>query len=151
MADSNEPPAPEQGFAARLLREVPGLTEAVAVAKRLNQLLRRDSDESLDQVLDAAARTSLIAAWSTAANGMASSTCWRMPSRRKGLIWIATSAEASSGETITGAIQSGRTGCARVDAADQQRARQEHQRCAEHRRALAKQKPPFLRRVRVCR
>ena len=35
------------------------LTRAVAVAKRLNKLWRRDSEESLDQVLDAAVGTHL--------------------------------------------------------------------------------------------
>jgi len=55
MADSNEPSAPEQRFVAHLPRETPGLAEAMAVAKRLNRLLRRDSDESQSRVLDMAA------------------------------------------------------------------------------------------------
>ncbi len=55
MADSNELSAPEQGFVAHFLREASGLAEAMAVAKRLNRLLRRDSDESQSRVLDMAA------------------------------------------------------------------------------------------------
>ena len=49
----------EQGFTAYLLQKAPGLADAIAIAKRLNRLLRRDSQESLDQVLDAASETSL--------------------------------------------------------------------------------------------
>ena len=59
MADADVLPASEQGFVAHLLREAPGLAAAIAVAKRLNRLWRRESEESLDQVLDAAARTHL--------------------------------------------------------------------------------------------
>jgi transposase len=53
--------AAEQGFVARLLLQVPGLANCLAAAKRLNQLLRRKSNESLDEVLDAAADTALKA------------------------------------------------------------------------------------------
>lgn len=49
----------ERGFATHLLQEAPGLAEAVPVAKRSDRLLRRNSQESLDQVLDAAAGTAL--------------------------------------------------------------------------------------------
>ncbi len=46
---------------ARLLADAPGLAEAVAVASRLRRLLRREGDESLVEVLDAAATTQLAA------------------------------------------------------------------------------------------
>ena len=59
MADAAQLPEVEQGFLAHPLQEAPGLAEAAAVAKRLNRLLRRDSQESLDHVLDAAAGTAL--------------------------------------------------------------------------------------------
>ena len=59
MADADLLPALEQGFVAHLLRGAPGLAEAIAVAKRLNKLWRRESEESLDQVLGAAAGTHL--------------------------------------------------------------------------------------------
>ena len=57
MADTDGLPASERAFVSRLLAETPTL--AVAVAKRLNRLLRRASEENLDQVLDAAASTPL--------------------------------------------------------------------------------------------
>jgi transposase len=59
MADVAQISGVEQGFIAHLLQKAPGLADAVAIAKRLNRLLRRDSQESLDQVLDAASKTSL--------------------------------------------------------------------------------------------
>jgi len=59
MADAAQLPAAEQGFITRLLQKAPGLADAIAIAKRLNRLLRRDSQESLDQVFDAASKTSL--------------------------------------------------------------------------------------------
>lgn len=59
MADADVPPELEQGFVAHLLREAPGLADAIVVAKRLNKLWRRESEESLDQVLDAAVGTYL--------------------------------------------------------------------------------------------
>jgi transposase len=49
----------EQGFVDRLLMQVPSLADCIAAAKRLNQLLRRKSHESLDEVLTAAAETAL--------------------------------------------------------------------------------------------
>ncbi len=48
-------PELERRFVAHLLQEAPGLADAVAVAKRLHRLLRRDSQESLDQALNAEA------------------------------------------------------------------------------------------------
>ena len=59
MADTDGLPAPERAFVSRLLAETPTLADAVTVAKRLNRLLRRASEENLDQVLDAAASTLL--------------------------------------------------------------------------------------------
>ena len=49
----------ERGFVARLLAEAPGLADAIAIAKRLNLLLRRKSEESLGKVLEDAAATQL--------------------------------------------------------------------------------------------
>jgi len=51
MADTDTLPETERAFVGLLLADAPGLAEAVAVAKRLNRLLRRESEESLDQVL----------------------------------------------------------------------------------------------------
>ncbi len=59
MSDAGQLPEMEQGFIAHLLQRAPGLADAITVAKRLNKLLRRDSQESLAQVLDAAAKTPL--------------------------------------------------------------------------------------------
>jgi len=59
MADVAQLPEVEQGFIAHLLQKAPGLAAAIAIAKRLNRLLRRDSQENLDQVLNAASKTSL--------------------------------------------------------------------------------------------
>jgi transposase len=59
MADADARPAPERAFVERLLAEAPKLADAVAVAKRLNRLLRRESEEGLDQVLADAAGTPL--------------------------------------------------------------------------------------------
>jgi len=59
MADAAQLSEMEQGFIVHLLQKAPGLADAIAIAKRLNRLLRRDSQESLDQVLDAASKTSL--------------------------------------------------------------------------------------------
>jgi transposase len=58
MSDEELPKA-EQGFVARLLVQVPGLVDCVAAAKRLNQVIRRKSKESLDAVLEDAAGTAL--------------------------------------------------------------------------------------------
>jgi transposase len=52
-------PVAEQGLVSRLLTQVPGLADCIAAAKRLNQVLRRKSNESLDEVLNSAAGTAL--------------------------------------------------------------------------------------------
>jgi transposase len=52
-------PEVEQTFVSRLLAQLPGLAECVAVAKRLNKLLRKRSKETLDEVLDDAGGTAL--------------------------------------------------------------------------------------------
>jgi transposase len=48
-----------QSLVSRSLLELPVLADCVAAAKRLNQVLRRKSKESLDNVLKAAADTAL--------------------------------------------------------------------------------------------
>jgi len=58
-ADTNALPTDEQAFVLQLLAQVPSLANAIAVAKRLNALLRRRSTESLTEVLDAAVATPL--------------------------------------------------------------------------------------------
>jgi len=58
-AETNVLPTDEQAFVSRLLAQVPNLADAIAVAKRLNALLRRRSTESLVEVLDAALATPL--------------------------------------------------------------------------------------------
>lgn len=52
-------PEVERVFVSSLLEQIPELAGAIAVAKRLNQLLRRQSQESLDDVLADAAATLL--------------------------------------------------------------------------------------------
>ena len=60
MADTDALPDTERGFfVARLLAGAPGLADAMAVAKRLNRLLRREGEEKLDEVLKNAAGTQL--------------------------------------------------------------------------------------------
>jgi len=59
MADPDALPEAEQGFVSCLLAQVPGLAEGIAVAKRLNTLLRHESEEKLGGVLDAAVGTPL--------------------------------------------------------------------------------------------
>ena len=59
MADTDALPEAEQACVARLLAEAPALANAVAVAKRLNRLLRRTSEEGLGRPLDDAAGTPL--------------------------------------------------------------------------------------------
>lgn len=59
MADTGALPETERVFVGRLLADAPGLADAIVVAKRLNRLLRRESEEDLDQVLDDAAGTLL--------------------------------------------------------------------------------------------
>ncbi|WP_408735498.1 ISL3 family transposase [Belnapia rosea] len=61
MAAASTLSAPDRLFAARLLEEVPVLSAAIAVARRLVQVLRRHSDEALDDVLADAASTPLAA------------------------------------------------------------------------------------------
>ncbi len=53
--------APDRVFTARLLEEAPALSAAIAVARRLVRVLRRQSDETLDNVLADAASTPLAA------------------------------------------------------------------------------------------
>ncbi len=59
MADTAALPEAEQAFISRLLAQVPGLADGIAVAKRLNKLLRHESKEKLSGVLDAAIGTPL--------------------------------------------------------------------------------------------
>ncbi len=61
MAAASTLSAPDRLFAARLLEEVPVLSTAIAVARRLVQVLPRHSDEALDDVLADAASTPLAA------------------------------------------------------------------------------------------
>jgi len=59
MADVDVLPDTEQTLIKRLLAQVPGLSDCIAIAKRLSKLLRRKSEEGLDQVLADAAGTPL--------------------------------------------------------------------------------------------
>lgn len=59
MADSNTLKETERQFAARMLAEAPGLAAAIAVARRLRQVLRRKGGETLAEVLAAAEKTEL--------------------------------------------------------------------------------------------
>jgi len=59
MADPDVLPEAEQAFISCLLAQVPGLADGIAVAKRLNKLLRHESKENLGGVLDAAVGTPL--------------------------------------------------------------------------------------------
>ena len=59
MSDLDMLPKAEQAFVSVLLAQVPGLADGIAVAKRLNLLLRKKSGETLATVLDAAADTAL--------------------------------------------------------------------------------------------
>jgi transposase len=59
MADTDTLPEAEQAFASALLQQAPDLASGIAVAKRLNLLFRRKSQESLDVVLADAADTPL--------------------------------------------------------------------------------------------
>jgi transposase len=52
-------PVAEQGLISRLLMQVPSLADRIAAARRLNQVLRCKSNESLDDVLNSAAGTAL--------------------------------------------------------------------------------------------
>jgi transposase len=59
MSETDALPRPEKALVSALLAQTPGLAAAITVAKRLHPLLRRDSQEPLDDVLDSAAGTSL--------------------------------------------------------------------------------------------
>ena len=59
MADTSTLPEAGRAFTSNILAQVPGLAEGIAVAKRLNLLLRHKSQESLVGVLDDAAGTLL--------------------------------------------------------------------------------------------
>ena len=59
MADTSTLPEAEQTFISCLLAQVPRLADGIAIAKRLNQLLRRKSRENLNEVLDKAVGTPL--------------------------------------------------------------------------------------------
>ncbi len=61
MADNNALPETERAFIVHLFVEAGDLARAVAVAKRLDQRLRRESKEPLEAILDDAADTSLAA------------------------------------------------------------------------------------------
>jgi transposase len=61
MTDIDTLPEADRLFIAELVSEAPRLGEAIAVAKRLRQVLRRESRERLDDVLDAADGTLLAA------------------------------------------------------------------------------------------
>lgn len=59
MADADALPEAERTFVSALLTQAPDLADGFAVAKRMNLLLRKRSEESLGQVLDDAASTLL--------------------------------------------------------------------------------------------
>jgi transposase len=59
MTDPKALPEAEQKLVSRVLTHMPSLADGIAVAKQLNTLLRRKSDESLDDVLKGAAGTAL--------------------------------------------------------------------------------------------
>ena len=59
MADPNKLADGELRFVATLVADAPKLAEAVAVAKRLQRMLRKESDEALVDVLTEAADTLL--------------------------------------------------------------------------------------------
>jgi transposase len=59
MTDDEVLPKAKQSFVSRLLLQVPGLADSIAAARRLNAVLRRDSKETLKQVLEDAANTGL--------------------------------------------------------------------------------------------
>lgn len=59
MTNPEALPEADRKFVSRVLTQMPSLADGIAVAKRLNTLLRRKSDESLDDVLEAAAGTAL--------------------------------------------------------------------------------------------
>ena len=59
MADTDKFADSDRRFVARLLTDAPKLADAVAVAKRLHRILRKEEDRSLQDVLAAAADTLL--------------------------------------------------------------------------------------------
>lgn len=59
MADTDTLPEAEQAFVLALLQQAPELARGIAVAKRLNLLFRRKSQESLKEVLADADSTPL--------------------------------------------------------------------------------------------
>jgi len=59
MADPDALPEAEQAFISHLLAQVLGLADGIAIAKRLNKLLRHENREKLGGVLDAAVGTPL--------------------------------------------------------------------------------------------
>jgi transposase len=59
MADAEVLSETDRLFVARLFSEAPKLAEAITIAKRLHQVLRCESDEALQDVLDAARDTLL--------------------------------------------------------------------------------------------
>jgi transposase len=60
MSDPAEMPDADRSFVMRLLAEEPALAATVSVGRRLAAVLRRDSDESLHEVLTAARNTLLV-------------------------------------------------------------------------------------------
>ena len=61
MTDDDKLTETEQTFTAALLAEAPQLADAIALAKRFSQLLRRNSTDTLKKVLADAAGTLLEA------------------------------------------------------------------------------------------
>jgi transposase len=59
MADTDKLTRNEHRFVARLLADTPKLADAVAVAKRLHCILRKEGDEPLQEVFTAADDTLL--------------------------------------------------------------------------------------------
>ena len=57
MADPESLPKVEQNFVSNLLDRVPPVASAITIAKRLNDLLRRKTADSLTHILNAAADT----------------------------------------------------------------------------------------------
>ena len=58
MTDETRPEV-DLSFVRHVLEQLPGLAECVAAAKRLNRVLRRQSNESLEEALESAAGTAL--------------------------------------------------------------------------------------------
>ena len=64
MADLDKLAADERQFVTRLLADAPKLADAVAIARRLHRVLRKDRDEALLNVL-AAAKNTLLASFAS--------------------------------------------------------------------------------------